>query len=248
MKVETAITTINENTELVRGYKLTELATHKSFSDTIWLLLRGELPTALEAKMFAAILTMAIDHGPGTASGQVARIAASAKTSVQAAVAAGLLAMGERHIGALDSAAQFFLDHQNAQDLAQLLAELKSQKIRVPGFGHAVLTVDHRAKTLLEIARQTNFYGAHSEFAERIETELNKQVSKPLPLNIDGAMAALLLDMGFKPGALTAIFLIARVPGLVAQATEEMQGDAGLRRLTPEDIIYTGPSQREIGV
>ena len=248
MKFQTAITTIKDGQELVRGYKLTDLAEQKSFSDAIWLLLRGEFPTPAEAKMFGAILTITLDHGSGTASAQATRIAASVKTSIQAAVAAGLLAMGERHIGALDSAAKFFVENSETKDLSALLADLKSKKIRVPGFGHSVLTIDHRSQTLLSMAKETGFYKTYSQFAEEVEKELNAQASKPLPLNVDGTVAGILLDMGFTPGALTGIFIIGRIPGLVAQATEEMQADLGLRRLPEEEIEYTGPAPREIGV
>lgn len=248
MKFQTAITQVHNDQELIRGYKLTDLAQQKSFSDTIWLLLRGELPTVTEAKIFGAILTIAIDHGPGTISGQASRIAASGKVSMTGAVIAGLATIGERHGGAVDGAAKFFVDNVTRQDVSALLVELKTQKIRIPGFGHAVLTRDHRSETLFSIAKETGFYGRYSAFAEKVGAELNKQSSKPLPLNIDGAMAAILLDLGFAPGLLTGIFIIARTPGLVAQATEEMHGDAGLRRLAEAEIEYTGPGFREIDV
>lgn len=248
MKFQTAITQVNNGQELIHGYELTSLAQQKSFSDIIWLLLRGELPTPTESKVFATLLSITIDHGPGTISGQVTRITASGKTSVQAAVAAGLLTLGERHGAPVDGAARFYTEHLSTADLPGLLADLKAKKIRLPGFGHAVLTKDHRSTTLFKIAKENGLYGKYCEFAEILETELNKQSSKPLPLNIDGSMAAILLDMGFVPGVLTGIFIIARTPGLVAQATEEIQADAGMRRLAEDEIEYTGPSLREIGV
>lgn len=246
MKFQTAITHITPEGERIRGYELAELAQQNSFSRAIWLLLRGEMPTVDESKMFSAILTMAIDHGPGTASGQVARIVASAKTSIQAAVAAGILAMGERHVAALESAAAFFVANQAHSDVAGLIKDLKDKKVRIPGYGHAVLTDDKRSTTLLNFARELKLYGQYAAFAEKVRQELNQISSKPLPLNIDGAMAAILLDLGFSPQALTGVFLIARTPGLVAQATEEMTNDVGLRRLPEENIEYTGPAPRKL--
>lgn len=246
MKFQTAITHITPDGERIRGYELAELAQQNSFANTIWLLLRGELPTESEAKLFEAILTMAIDHGPGTASGQVTRIVASAKTSIQAAVAAGLLAMGERHGAALESAAKFFSTNYATNDVTTLVKDLKDKKVRIPGFGHAVLTEDKRSLFLLSLARELKLHGVHAAFAEKIGAELNAISSKPLPLNIDGSMAALLLDLGFSPYALTGVFIIARVPGLVAQATEEMANDVGLRRIPEGDVEYIGPSPREI--
>ena len=248
MKFQTAITHVNNGQELICGYKLIDLAQKTSFSDTIWLLLRGELPTSIESKMFAAILTIAIDHGPGTISGQAVRIAASGKVSMAAAVIAGLATIGERHGAPATTAAQFFMDNVGTLELPTLLADLKSKKIRLPGFGHAVLTKDHRSETLFAVAKETGFYGQYSKFAEKVEIELNKTASKPLPINVDGSMAAILLDMGFKPHVLAGIFIIARTPGLVAQAAEEMQADAGMRRLSEDEIEYTGPGLREIGV
>lgn len=248
MKFQTAITYVNKGQELIRGYSLTNLAQKFSFSDVIWLLLRGELPDTKQSKMFAAVLTIAIDHGPGTISGQATRIAASGKVPMAAAVSAGILTIGERHGAPAGTAAQFYVENLNTLDLSVLLAEFKTKKIRVPGFGHAVLTKDHRSETLFAIARETGFYGQYSEFAERVEQELNKQSSKPLPINVDGSMAAILLDMGFAPALLTGIFIIARTPGLVAQATEEMQANTGMRRLPEDEIEYIGPSPREIGV
>lgn len=248
MKFQTAITHVNNGQEIVRGYRLTELSQQKSFSDVIWLLLRGELPTPAESKVFATLLSITIDHGPGTISGQATRIAASGKTSIQAAVAAGLLTLGERHGAPVDGAAAFYTEHLNTSDLPALLADLKAKKIRLPGFGHAVLTKDHRSETLFKCAKEVGLYGQYCQFAEQVEVELNKTSSKPLPINIDGSMAAVLLELGFKPGTLTGIFIIARTPGLVAQATEEMQADTGMRRLSEDEIEYTGPSLREIGV
>lgn len=246
MKFQTAITHITPDGERIRGYELAELAQQNSFAKSIWLLLRGEMPTESEAKLFSAILTMAIDHGPGTASGQVARIAASTKTSIQAAVAAGILSMGERHGAALESAAKFFATNHATNDVATLVKDLKDKKVRIPGFGHAVLTEDKRSLFLLSLARELNLHGTHAAFAEKIGVELNAISSKPLPLNIDGSMAALLLDLGFAPQALTGVFIIARVPGLVAQVTEEMVNDVGLRRISEDDIEYIGPSSREM--
>ena len=246
MKFQTAITHITPEGERIRGYELAELAQQNSFAKAIWLLLRGEMPSVAEAKMFSALLTMAIDHGPGTASAQVTRIVASAKTSVQAAVAAGILSMGERHGGAIEGAAKFFAANHTVADVASLVKDLKDKKVRIPGYGHAILTHDARSTALLDLARELNLHGPHAAFAEKVQLELNQISSKPLPLNIDGSMASILLDLGFASQALTGVFIIARVPGLVAQANEEMTNDVGLRRLSEDEIEYTGPAPRKL--
>ena len=121
-----------------------------------------------------------------------------------------------------------------------LVKSFKEKKIRIPGYGHKVLTHDNRTDTLSAIAKETGFYGRHCKFAVAVGTALNKISSKPLPLNMDGANAAILSDMGFDWRMATGFFLIGRVPGLVAQVYEEMMSGEGVRRLSEEEIEYTG--------
>jgi citrate synthase len=174
------------------------------------------------------------------------RIVASGKTSVQAALAAGILAMGEKHGGAVGGAAEFLVAHRNDVNLLETIKSLKEAKIRIPGYGHAVLKVDQRVETLFTLARDTQIYGEYSALAEEIGKNLNSISSKEVPLNVDGAMAAILLDLGFGPAGMTGIFIIARVPGLLAHIVEEAASGDGLRRLGEEDILYTGEKDKNI--
>ncbi len=246
MKISTAITDIKEEKEYIRGYSLDELMRKKTFVETIFLLLRGELPTVKETVMMNALFTAAIDHGPGTASAQTARIVASAKNSMHTAVAAGILAMGERHGSAIEGAAQFFQAYKNTEEVDVLAQELKTKKIRVPGYGHPFLEEDHRSAVLFALAQEQGIYGAHCSFAEKFHVAVNTKSSKKIAFNIDGAMAAILLDMGFDARLMKGFFIIARIPGLVAQVYEEMADDPGIRRLDQSDIQYTGPEHRSL--
>lgn len=240
MKWETAITSIKNGEEAVRGKKLSSLANNNSFTQSIFLIWQGRMPKPAETKMLDALLVSAIDHGTGTASAMTARIVASAKNSLHTSLAAGILAMGERHGSAIEAAAKFFMENKQNKNLARTVQDLKDNKIRLAGFGHAVLTKDHRSENLFKIAKKLGFYKDCCRVAQNTEKELNKISSKPLPLNIDGAMAAILADMGFDPGIMKGVFITGRVPGLVAHIYEETQNDAGLRRLSESEIAYIG--------
>ncbi len=229
MQWKTSITNISDNKETIRGYDLSELIKNKSFVEVIFLVLKGNLPSVNEAKMLNALFTAAIDHGVGTASTIASRTAASSGNSMQASLAEGILAMDKLHGGATEEAAKFFSENIGEKNVADLIKSLKEQKIRLPGFGHRILTHDYRTDTLFVVAKEIGFYGQHCAFAEEVGVELNKISSKPLPLNIDGAMAAILLDMGFPWQMATGFFIIARVPGLVAHIYEEKFGDAGMQ-------------------
>ena len=240
MKWETAITNINKGQEIIRGKKLSGLIKANTFTETIFLIWQGRMPKPAETKMLDALLVSAIDHGTGTASAMTARIVSSAKNSLHTSLAAGILAMGERHGSAIEAAANFFVENKANKNLAQIVKELKDKKVRLAGFGHAVLAKDERSTELLKMAKKLGFYKDYCKVAEMTEKELNKISSKPLPLNIDGAMGAILADMGFDPKIMKGVFIAGRVPGLVAHIYEEMQNDAGLRRLGEDEINYIG--------
>jgi citryl-CoA lyase len=241
MKIKTSITNITlEGKEIIRGKNLEDLMQEQSFSATIFFLLFQKMPSEREQKMWDALLVAAIDHGPGTTSALTARISASAKNSLHTSLAAGLLGLGERHGLAIEAAMRFFQDNKSVPDLTGLLNQMKEQKKYVPGFGHKVLSVDSRALKLLEIAKEQGFFLEHCEFAIKVRDALSQVSSKPLPLNIDGVMAAVLADMNIDYRLAQGIFMIARVPGLVAHIYEEMVRDEGIRRLEPEEIEYIG--------
>src|SRR3990167_11318421 len=241
MEWKTAISYVEDGKEIIRGEKLSDLIVNKTFVETIFLILRGTFPNAKETTMLNALLTASIDHGIGTPSTMTARITASTKNSMHTAIAAGILAMGELHGSAIEGAAQFFQENKNTADAAKLVAECKAKKMRIPGFGHKVFTShDPRTQTLLKIAKELGFYGDHTKFAVATEEQLAAQSSKKLPLNIDGVMAAILSDMGFDYSLMKGVFIIGRVPGLVAHVYEEQTTGTGIRRIDPKEEIYIG--------
>lgn len=240
MRWKTALTRIENEQEIIRGHNLQNLVRTHSFTEAIWLLLKGRLPNENETRLLNALLVACIDHGVGAPSATVTRIVASTGNSLHTAVAAGVQALGELHGGAIEGAAKFFQEHKDTADVAGLVQSLKDKKIRLLGYGHKILTHDHRADTLFAIAQETEFYSKHSEFALAVGAALNKISSKPLPLNIDGAMAAIISDIGFDWRLAKGFFIIGRVPGLVAHAYEELVSGAGVRRIDDGDIEYVG--------
>jgi len=245
MKWKTSITSVNNGQEIIRGIPLKKLVAKHGFVSTIWLLLKGVLPKKNEITMLDALMTMGIDHGVGTASALNARITASAGNSLTTAVASGILAMGEKHGGAVESAARFFQENESNKNITNLLRTLKEKSKRIPGYGHKVLNKDKRSEQLLRLAKKNKIHGKYCILAKVIEKELNKTSSKKLPLNIDGAIAAIISDMGFDWRIANGFFVISRTPGLVAHVYEELTSNEGLRRLDESEIVYTGPKSKK---
>lgn len=239
MKIKTSITEIKNNEEFIRGESLQGRATEHSFVVNIIHVLTGKKLSESEERLMSTILSIVIDHGPGTSSALNARISASSRNETHVALAAGLLGLGQRHGMAVTAAMEFFYDAKDEEDLDQLMATLKEAKVRVPGYGHKVFT-DHdpRAHTLFQVATDEGVYGEYCVLALGVHAAVNKISSKQLPLNVDGAIAAILCDMGLDPALGNALFLIGRVPGLVAQILEEEADDVGLRRLSNDDIEF----------
>lgn len=239
MLFTTSITKIENDHEIIRGIPLEELIATKTFLENTVFVLRGVFPKPGELVMLNSLFSAAIDHGVGAPSTTVARIAASTGNSLHTALAAGILTMGELHGSAIEGAARFFADRKESP-APTVVSLCKAKKMKIPGFGHRVLTVDHRAKLLLSIAREQSVYGSTCAFAEQVEKELNAVSSKPLPLNIDGAMAAILSDMGFSPEVMKGLFIFARLPGLIAHSVEQIQSGEGIKRLSAEEEMYNG--------
>jgi len=201
------------------------------------------MPDKNSERMLDAILTISIDHGVEPSSIVSARNVYSGGSPVQAAVAAGTLAFGEYHGGAIEKAMENFKGFvgKSAKDVVE---DFKKRGERISGFGHRLYSVDPRTQELLKIAGELGFLGKYVKFAQSLEEELSAG-DKKLPLNIDGITAALLLEMGFNPKVGKGVFIIARTPGIVAHVVEEALREKPVRRLGEDDVEYDGPRPRE---
>ena len=248
---QTAITEIGPGKIRVRGYEITEMMEKLSFAQAVFLILRGELPDEKEARMMEAILVSSIDHGASPPSVLGTRNVVSGGNSLNAAVAGGVLVIGDSHGGAIEQSARIMQQWAKKEGspeklAADLVTEMKAGKKRMPGFGHRLHKTDPRTIKLFEIAAQLQFSGRHTELARAIEIELEKSSGRKLPINVDGAIAAVISDMGFDWRLGKGFFIISRVPGLIAHAYEEMTTQKPMRKLGNANFEYSGPPERKI--
>ncbi len=238
MDYNTAISKLTKEDHIIRGERLETLVEQGSFSDAVFFILRGVKPSEAESKLFAAMLITSIDHGMGTASSQAARFVASGGNTINTAVAGGLLALGEYHGGAIEKA---MIQLGTVSNVEQFVKNALNNKEVIYGFGHKIhKDVDPRSQQLIQLARTLGFTSPQLDLCLAIEQEIEAQKGEKLPLNIDGVMAALLLTMDFDPLTARGVFIIARTPGLVAQAVEEITTEKPVRRVDEEAITYQG--------
>lgn len=254
----TSLTEIGPNRILVRGYPLDEMMGRTSFGEAIYLLLTGELPSPSIGRLVEAMLVSFIDHGATPPSTLSARNAATTGSSLRSSVAAGVLGFG-RHYGGdilacrmrLDEALTLVHNGQQMQDAADQLVErlLEASEIPPPGFGHRYHTKDPRAARLLQMAHELEVDGSYTQMLRAIERSLVKHPelsSRPMPINIDGAIAAVCGDLGLPPETADALLLISRVPGLAAHSLEEQTREAPMRVIDPSHHAYDGPAERRL--
>src|SRR6185503_8811311 len=98
---KTALSNSNATHIWIRGHDITSLMKSSSYADVLFLLHHGRMPSDGQRALIDAMLIAAADHGPGSPSAAAARLAASGnRQAPEAALAAGILAIGDVHGGA----------------------------------------------------------------------------------------------------------------------------------------------------
>jgi len=249
----TAIATFDDNHIWIRGYDVTALMTRSGFTDTIFLLHQGRLPAAGERKLLDAILVAVADHGAGAPSCATARLAASGnRQSLSAAIAAGILAIGDEHGGAGSACMEMIAAGVERSAREGLTIEAAAQRDvaaaraaqkRLPGMGHRTHSTDPRTAVLFGMAAENGLAGKGIAYMQALE-QAAREAIKPLPINIDGALAAVLYDLGFPPAFGKLVFIIGRVAGLTAEVAEEYAREKAMRIRIP--VVYDGEPPRDL--
>jgi citrate synthase len=217
---------------VVRGHDLVdELLGKASLGDVAFLELKGRLPSKQESIVFNAITVTLVEHGM-TPSAIASRLTYyGAPESLQGAVAAGLLGMGDRFGGSAEAAARMLQEAlQEAEPEADLQAlagrivgEHKAAKRTIAGLGHPVhKPVDPRTAKLFELAAENGFSDRHVELMQRIGDEATRAYGRDLPVNATGAIGAIASELGIPWRVCRGLAVMARAIGLVAHLQEEM--------------------------
>ncbi|MDR1819968.1 MAG: citryl-CoA lyase [Methanobrevibacter sp.] len=252
--MKTAITKIEPNRISTKGYPQEELIANLTYPEMVFLLLRGDLPTPQELKMFNHILVSFCDHGLTPPSTQATRLITSSGSPLNVALSGALLSFGVNHAGAIEKAMEIFQksveNHENLTDreidtiAIEITEQYREMKKNVPGFGHRYHNADPRAKKILELAIKEELVGIHTKLALAIEKNLQE---KNIKLNIDGINAGILSDLGFHPENGIGLFIIGRLPGLIAHSLEEKNNESIFRKLYElEKVPYIGEESNTI--
>jgi citrate synthase len=247
----TAIATSDAESVTVRGLDLCdELIGRIDFTDYFWLLVTGERPDAKQRRMMDACLVAIAEHGL-VPSVQAARMTLAAGPDAwQGAMSAGLLGMGSVVAGSSEIAGRYLAEVLEAAGDGDLdaaavesLKALKAARQKVPGLGHPQHAGgDPRADRLLTIADEEEVSGRYVACLRVLAKHAPGIIERPLPINVSGAIPAVILDAGWPLAAIKGVPLLARAAGLVAHLFEESQRSIGfiMSHKADEAIAYDG--------
>jgi citrate synthase len=218
---------------VVRGHDLVEELIGKvSLGDIAFLELRGRLPSRQESIVFNAITVTLVEHGM-TPSAIAARLTYfGAPESLQGAVAAGLLGMGDRFGGSAEDAARMLQTALEGADrgadikalASRIVSDHKAKNKPVAGLGHPIhKPVDPRTAKLFEVAAENGLSGRYVELMQLVGVEATRSYGRELPVNATGAIGAIASELGIPWRVCRGLAVMARAIGLVAHIQEEIE-------------------------
>lgn len=239
-----------------RGYPVEQLIGRLSFPAMILLMVTGEIPDPRAAALVEAAMIGMVDHGPHAPSIATARMAATCGVPMQGILASAIGLAGDIHGGVGQQLMGLLYRIADAADpaaeAASVVAETKARKAFVPGFGHRWhKDSDPRVPRLLALVDQAVadgvVAGKHLAAARALEEAIASGRRK-IPMNIDGAEAVILCELGLDPELGRGIFVLARAAGCMAHAHEERRQGGRLKGPMAKAILptYAGPARRDV--
>ncbi|WP_253746776.1 MULTISPECIES: citryl-CoA lyase [unclassified Ruegeria] len=220
-----------------RGNAIEDLIGNVSFPQMIWLMVRDDLPSDAQARLFEAALVAGVDHGPQAPSIAAARMAATCGVGLNNAMATAVNMLGDVHGGAGEQCAELYYDIEVRMDAEASLNDAVRDGLDswretygkiVSGFGHRFhKPVDPRAPRLMQLVRDAaaegTVSGRFADIGEEVQAELGRQRGgRPIAMNIDGATAVIFCELGFPAPLSRGLFCLSRSVGILAHAWEQM--------------------------
>jgi citrate synthase len=214
----------------VRGRDLAgDLMGRVGFTEYFHLLLTGSEPTDDQRYFLDLLLVSIAEHGLMPSNVAARMTLAADPSSLQGAVAAGILGAGSVVLGASEECARLLEQAvASGREPGEVAREIHASGGKVPGFGHPLhKPLDPRAERILELADHRGVSGPHVAFARALRDAVAQEWARPLTLNVAMPIAAVLLDLGFPAVAAKAVPILARTAGLLAHLAEEQEHPIG---------------------
>ncbi|MBW6400512.1 citryl-CoA lyase [Roseomonas sp. HJA6] len=246
----TYLCTADETSITIRGKDLvSELVGHLTYTEMVFFLLRGRVPTPAETRVLDACLVVLMEHGL-TLNTLTARFVASAvPDQMQVAMGASLMTIGDTFMGTMEGCARILQTGVREGGDARaycagVVAKFRGEKKAVPGFGHRFHKPDDpRSPRLFAIAEEAGAAGPHIAMLRILAEEVDRAAGRHLTINATGAIGALFSDIGFGPEVMRGLAVVSRSGGLVAHIAEERQSGSArlIEKLAKQAVQYRDP-------
>lgn len=196
-------------------------------------------PSAAVRRLLDLALILCADHELNVSAFAV-RVVASARSSLYAAVGAGLAAVrGSRHGGHTERI-EDFLDEAGSPDrIAPLMTDRMRRGKTIPGFGHPLYPDgDPRATALLSAVAKLRDRSTATALPRAVERAGTRLLGEHP--NLDYGLVVLRRALGLPRGAALLLFALGRSAGWIAHAMEQYASDALIR----PRATYVGPRPR----
>lgn len=219
----------------VRSTDLNDLIGSVSHTEALFNILQGRLPSEDERRLFDIVL-VAFHAGWGVLppTTLVPRIVAGTGVNTAQAMAAGFLASGPYHVGAIEHGMKLYkaiadeflstnTSNPTSADVEQFAFDATVRRIEsgeiLGGYGHPLLRKDPRPIHMRRLMCEMNAEGIFVDIYDGVvRAMLDKKGVVP---NVDGMTGAILLHLGFQVEHGTGLFLHARSAAMLAHIIEE---------------------------
>jgi citrate synthase len=248
--MQTAIATHSHDKITIRGADLvSELIGELTFTEMAFFQIRGRRPNAMETKIWDTVLVTLMEHGFTPSVIAARMIAMSSPEASQAAVAAGLLAVGSQFVGTTEQAAELIAallaNPAGVETAAHATAtRYRTERLALPGFGHHLHRPDDpRTPKLFAVAHTAGVPGRHIAALEALSAAVDEVYGRHITINATGAIAAILGEIGTPPSLMRGLSVISRAAGLVGHIEEERTNPTGraMWDLVEHGVAYIEP-------
>ncbi len=237
----------------VLGEDLLSMAKNHSFAAIVSSMFLGRKIQSKEFENFVDfILRILVEHGPYVSGAVNTIVTARAGRDLSSSLAAGILTVGPRFGGAINQAAANWINGVvKGLRPIDFVEDFAKKREYIAGIGHRKYRVDFpdpRVREILKFAEQLE-KKRFTNFAQSVE-DITVGKKGNLILNVDGTIAAVLLDIlaekeGYSDEQLhdlvqteffNALFILSRSVGFMSHFLDQKRIDEGLFRL-PNKLV-----------
>ncbi len=247
--LRSALCRTTEQGIVLRGHDLVgDIIGTMTFTETLFMLMTDTRPTPGQQRILDSVLVTLMDHGmtPHAVAARMTYFAAP--ESIQGAIAAGILGVGGQFAGTMEGTAQLILRVAGAADPAAeakaIAEDYRAQRVPLPGFGHPHHRPDDpRSPRLFAVAAESGAEGRYVAALQTLAAAVDATYGRHITINATGAIAAVLLEIGFPASMMRGVAVVSRAGGLLAQLNEERERRMapGLLALVESSVTYDGP-------